>query len=574
MKNSHTVRLDWDAPIDGLNCQPGMFYSLLEKLCYDVDSSFSLKVLTLLRNEPNDDKLLDLNVRPIDYCDQKAYYADVQVLALIKKNPSLNVSVSPERQGMLDFIDAELTCRSTNDEYRARGRMFTNPTCAAIIHSARQKIASVLGRVPTVHQSAMQFGPGSSRSVKKYTSAFHKLKGRLDVTSECIPRAIELFNCHPTWCHALGVASSDDAGILDLFNVVEGSELSFVPKTAKTVRPICIEPTINGVIQKMYGSDIRAKLKRAAWVDLKHAQPRHRRLARQSSIDDSLATIDLSKASDTISSLFVMDMLPFPWYQALNECRSHYYHIQGKDYRFSKFSSMGNGYTFELESLLFLSLAKACEEYLGLPRKASCYGDDILISPKAADLLISVLDICGFATNVQKSYVNGPFKESCGGDYWDGTPVRPFYLKDDLSPRVLTLLRNNLERTGYRYEFPKLFRHTESILRSLKFLNFGPDNGTDGHCVTYGFPKGRRYVTYVDRYIGKFLNKKHPLWLSFSLYRMSELSRDNLGFVRVAEQCLGFRPYRSPNWARRKATHNFGCSLTDVKAHLPELSGQ
>ena len=88
---------------------------------------------------------------------------------------------------------------------------------------------------------------------------------------------------------------------------------------------------------------------------------------------------------------------------------------------------MGNGYTFELETLLFYALTCV---HAGIGSKWShVYGDDIIVQSDLADGLVETLAEAGFDTNPDKSFITGPFRESCGGHYWGGREVTPFYLK-------------------------------------------------------------------------------------------------------------------------------------------------
>jgi len=93
-----------------------------------------------------------------------------------------------------------------------------------------------------------------------------------------------------------------------------------------------------------------------------------------------------------------------------------------------KFSSMGNGFTFELETLIFSHVASVAG---GLTPGVDCfvYGDDIIVPSEKADDVLSALRFCGFTPNRTKTFTSGPFRESCGGDFYGGVAVRPFYPK-------------------------------------------------------------------------------------------------------------------------------------------------
>lgn len=103
---------------------------------------------------------------------------------------------------------------------------------------------------------------------------------------------------------------------------------------------------------------------------------------------------------------------------------------------------MGNGYTFELESLLFYSITRAVAYFGGYKGSISVYGDDIIApSPMFTDL-VSALEFCGFRANSTKSFAEGPFRESCGAHWYGGLDVKPFYIRrpmSALSDLILTL---------------------------------------------------------------------------------------------------------------------------------------
>ena len=96
---------------------------------------------------------------------------------------------------------------------------------------------------------------------------------------------------------------------------------------------------------------------------------------------------------------------------------------------------MGNGFTFELESLIFWAITVACVELENLSSgrrdtRVSVYGDDIIAPTYSVDLLLESLKYCGFRINEAKSFWDGPFRESCGEHYFSGERVTPFFVKD------------------------------------------------------------------------------------------------------------------------------------------------
>lgn len=196
-----------------------------------------------------------------------------------------------------------------------------------------------------------------------------------------------------------------------------------VPKSNKINRLIAIEPTASVFMQKALGSVLRQKLRRVG-IDLddQGLNQAKARLAYQ----EHLATIDLSAASDSVSLELVRAVMPYDWFRELSKHRSPQVKIGSRLFDLQKFSSMGNGYTFELESLLFWALCKSvCRD-----AQINVYGDDIIVSQRDSTNVINGLTMIGFAVNKEKSFTSGPFYESCGKHYFKGHDVTPCYQKD------------------------------------------------------------------------------------------------------------------------------------------------
>jgi hypothetical protein len=115
---------------------------------------------------------------------------------------------------------------------------------------------------------------------------------------------------------------------------------------------------------------------------------------------------------------------------------------------------MGNGFTFELESLIFFAAASAVVDYLGLPSTVSVFGDDVILPAQAFDLFASYSSFLGFKVNPEKSFAQGPFRESCGSYYFGGTDCKPLYLKKRLRDvESLYKLANGVRLLAHRYGF-------------------------------------------------------------------------------------------------------------------------
>jgi hypothetical protein len=239
-----------------------------------------------------------------------------------------------------------------------------------------------------------------------------------------------------------------------LMNIVQGNRICTVPKSSKTDRVIAIEPDMNMYVQKGFAKMIRNRL-RMVGIDLNTQASVNQMMAWRGSADGSFCTIDLSSASDTISLAIVDELLPPGWVEALKQCRSPIGTLpSGEVVRYSKFSSMGNAYTFELESLIFWALAKATLTAMGIKGVVSVFGDDIIVPTQAGPFLMAALKHAGFIPNMDKSFLTGPFRESCGKHYYLGVDVTPIYLRKppirliDLYA-VANAIRRKARRLGY-----------------------------------------------------------------------------------------------------------------------------
>lgn len=219
------------------------------------------------------------------------------------------------------------------------------------------------------------------------------------------------------------------------FRVVKGNNLFYVPKETIIARTAATEPTINMFGQLGYGELLCQVLEKCHGIDLSTQPDTNKWLARIGSSNGSYATIDLSSASDTIGLGLLKFILPERMLADLMLLRSPYATHEGKTVKLNMISTMGNGFTFPLQTLIFANLVLAVMTDLGVKtrdvyglRKYSVYGDDIICPSQVYESVTSMLGACGFTVNKRKSYATGKFRESCGGDYFDGHPVRAVYL--------------------------------------------------------------------------------------------------------------------------------------------------
>jgi hypothetical protein len=223
-----------------------------------------------------------------------------------------------------------------------------------------------------------------------------------------------------------------------------------VPKTAQTDRLIAIEPHWNIYFQLGVGKMLRKRLRTRAGIDLT-SQETNREEARRASVDGSLSTVDLSSASDTVALEVVRHLLPEPWFRILYDLRSpESYWPDTKTWVLNeKFSSMGNGFTFELETLLFWALSQSVVDEMGYDYNVPVYGDDIIVPTKCYELLVEVLTYCGFIVNKRKSFSTSYFRESCGMNAWKGADITPLRLTRLSELAHVFAVINSLRDKGY-----------------------------------------------------------------------------------------------------------------------------
>lgn len=374
------------------------------------------------------------DIKPEEFTNSLDFYKTYQSFKLLSKSTFLKIGDGTQRElaAYKSFIEAEVQCRTTNQRLRSGS---LTPDAHTIMTMASRKIANVL-RVDfegaplepfDLLQTQFRYGPGSFYGGSTKSTIIEKTNPDF---YECTKLALPLID------RLIGDRTIADHCVC----VVEGSRLATVPKTAKTDRTIGVEPGLNIPLQKQVGAFLRRRLKNFN-IDLDTQE--FNQAAAKVALERGLATVDLKAASDTISHNLVMELLPIDWYVYLDSIRSHSIEVDRVVYPLEKFSAMGNGFTFELETMLFWAIAQSCIDFVGNRTtifdeddkskpltQVLVYGDDIILSADVAPFLISILQELGFTTNKDKTYLSGRFYESCGHDFFDGHFVRPVYIKD------------------------------------------------------------------------------------------------------------------------------------------------
>lgn len=410
----------------------------------------------------------------IDYTvsDRESCRCARQIRAFFEKRRDLDLGVDRQGRALEVFSESEDACRETNRLFlkRSQGSFSFEPCVEQVLFLAQQKITAILGELPNLSDLRFRFGPGATTSVKKKNAAPRvKLGTPFACSSELAPYVDAILGECPGW---IPFGNSDSTHVPV---EIHFGRLTTVPKSWKTDRTICVEPVLNSFVQLGIG-DYMADRLRLVGQDIRN-QKRNQLGALMGSVHGGLATLDLSSASDCISRAIVWDLLPFDWASSLEAMSTgDVIHPDGTLLRLQKFSTMGNGFTFPLETLIFYGLTYGVCKTLGLPvEDIQVYGDDIIVPTAGFELLKKTLHVVGFKTNTAKSFSSGPFRESCGADYYSGINIRPAYVKDALSGQSIYVLHNFFRRFGDDELADELVKVVPEHLRL-----YGPDGYGDG----------------------------------------------------------------------------------------------
>jgi len=406
-----------------------------------------------------------------------------QALAYFQKLEPLEIGADKESVARTKFYRTEIECLKTNHIFRswAHGEFQFTRDVEQILYVAQQKIALCLGSVPSLSELDFCFGPGATTSVRRRNACVRtKLTHVPSCSTDMLPLISEFLSEIPEYSRVHSLQDIEEHESWTVPIEIHDGKLSFVPKNAKTYRSIMVEPTCNTMLQGGIGRYLARMLLRVG-QDVRD-QSRNQRLARYGSLTGALATLDLSSASDSVSTELVAHLLPVDWYALLSMARTGVIRDGDTVVKLHKFSSMGNGFTFPLQTLIFWGLMEGVME---VHRRSdffvSVYGDDIIIPTDMAKHALNILRVCGFSINAEKSYWVGAFRESCGKDYFDGFDIRPLYVKSLLTYADLFRIHNFYVRN---YDFNRALDVLGFIPVGLRI--FGPDGYGDGHLLRDG----------------------------------------------------------------------------------------
>lgn len=394
----------------------------------------------------------------------------------------LPCSEERERQAFKDYIECEQSILDLRKSFR-------DPQLVAFRRIANVLFGEMFSRVDSdvYHGNIIpKHGPGSTAD-RVSGNAKYANKTWTERLEEVFPAMDFLY---PSARHYFNAIEDGNGPVWLEPGAEQPVRVISVPKTLKTPRIIAIEPVHmqyvqQGLMEKFVEGIERDDSFLGNFIGFSDQEP-NRTLACQGSRDQSLATLDLSEASDRVSIQHVENLLSgYDWLaRAVFSCRSTKAEVPGYGIRtLSKFASMGSALTFPIEAMVFLTVIfVGIEEKLsthvskdlvkGLIGKVRVYGDDIIVPVEYVQSVVDALEDFGLKVNRHKSFWTGRFRESCGGEYYAGHDV-------------------GIVKT--RRVLPEQRQHTQEIISAVSLRN------------QLYFSGYWRTAEFLDGWIGKYI---------------------------------------------------------------------
>lgn len=393
-------------------------------LLEELNSARSLALAISFRNALY--KTVDLTLLkeldPHVFDDAHTYQIHKQAIALFKKSTYIAYDGDATAESIENFLLVDLQCVISDNKVRTLGLYEKG-----ILQKASEYISQTLGEIPNYDEifTGLTFSSGSVSGI-----------GGDDVN---IVTKLEDFVQLPLSKGATPFLSYllRDPLVTSLYRntyPADYAELFCVPKQYNKVRVAAKSQLGNMLLQRPIGLFIGKRLRQRCGIDIATQQDFHKFIV--SNYWDCYATIDQSDASDRICVELCKALLPYDWFRLLNLTRHRYLKIKDYDqlYSMHKMANQGNGFIFELQTLIYYALAKATVCVLHGEERAnktliSVFGDDMICEEAFAPAISRTLEFCGQKINFDKSFFSGRFKESCGVDTFDGFNIRPKYIK-------------------------------------------------------------------------------------------------------------------------------------------------
>lgn len=414
--------------------------------------------------------------------------------------PSRDVALPLFEEEAADLTPSELTCINT-------------------IQDVADITSAVLG-VFNPYAWKAKHGPGAVSDARSGTSkySFPHWPRKLE---RVFPYADFAFANYGAWARRVS-----DKGDSAVSQHEPPSNLILVPKTQKSPRLIASEPISHQWCQQVI-KDYFVGRTRDSWIGLfvsfRDQEP-NQIMARRGSLGHGLSTIDLSEASDRVSTWLVerifrrnstlLDALHATRTRTVKNGTEH--GTRGVS-KLQKFSCMGSACTFPVQTIVFLIIAlgvylhqeglkPTIRNIKSAQGRVRTFGDDIIVPDAHADMMIRMLTLMGLRVNHSKTFLTGMFRESCGLDVFRGTNVSPVYSMTYVSapkPESISSVvetHNNFLVRGWYNASDYLASTVRSV--SSKIRNVAIDSGDFG-LKTVGYVDN----THLERRVNPHLQR-------------------------------------------------------------------
>lgn len=488
---------------DAVHFKGGGLYNEFRAICSDFSPEFTVMYSPVLKS---------LCLRMEEYDPYRAISDLLQSFTLLKK---IRIDRSDLRFDYdIAFFEKELLLHSEETYQRRR-----EPAYDSLVYHARGALADFVDGF-TIGNFRPKHGPGavSDPAVTTWTGKYLSLRH-----DERVDYQLRKSGLAPYEAYAGEIRSSGS----------RTSRFICVPKTWKSLRGISAEPPELQYFQQGLFHAIDRCIKRSSfsqYIDLSDQQS-SRQMACKGSSDMTLATIDLSEASDSVTTQIVKDFFgPSELLRWVLATRSTHTMCGKHKLKIRKYAPMGSACCFPIECLIFLAVVLATARQLLVPvdelhQTVRVFGDDIIVPSFLATAVMDNLDVAGFSVNTDKSYTSGRFRESCGEVAWNGHSIIPlryksvdgFYRDHSLSYEAhsqLTSILNSLEWRGY-HSVRSYLLHS-SLSRNVKV---GRQNFSAKNAFSFSYSGGNSSIASTHPTNFHLKRKFRPsLWAS--VYQM------------------------------------------------------
>lgn len=401
------------------------------------NTALSEQVIASMLSLDTDNPKLDITFSPTEFESIRDIRINYMFSEVFTKQSIWKVTKAKERMfnTYKKFVNAENSNFHQN-ERRYFSDVPSPPKIEELIHLMKVEIAQLLD-VPTEMVDGglkMKWGPGVTKTIRGRYAPIHKT---MEIPFR-LPRSA--FKFHSNFISSYMSMFEPDCGpfcpLESWYEFDDISKLWRVPKTSVTDRVISIEPTALVTLTLAYGQQIRNLLRKRWSVDLRN-QGINQFLA-HFAWSCGLATVDLSSASDSVSTGVILLLFPPYWAELILSLRTLKYFVPETQttHTSEKTAGMGNGLTFPLETVIFHAAIRAVCKYNKVDNiLCSTYGDDMIIYEELVPDLIALLTDLGFSVNTKKTHTGKEdcIRESCGKHFYKDECIDPVYIKEGSS---------------------------------------------------------------------------------------------------------------------------------------------